>query len=327
MVIESALISSMATSAGKCVAEEGVKNISKKLSKLNTEIKTGFNILNEEITIICPENIQKCSIIFEPHLGLLFNKKKRFTGVKVRRATLRAIHSIGNYNSAINYLDDGFEIDLKKLPQDDIYILDVDYVIDDPNFLDSFIKRHKSNDIPFDDYTADGIRKYWMHAELKHPKTLRDSYGTFDFQDVDFKVDVAIHQDIKTDINPKFKAQIKRLCELVQETNPRAMLKKGHAYINSKKYSSTQTSDILADLQDIFTPNTFEHFVNVDHDFNYFDCKRGVDFHDNLPIPTWPKTMDVISRTDISLETPAVSGVLTYNRSKFIDEIIKITEV
>jgi len=321
------IISSIATSAGKTIAEEGVKSISKRMLNLNKEINDTFNILNEDITIICPENIQKCSTIFENNSSILKKRKKKIKGGKVRRATIRAIRSSGNYNDAINYLSDGFEINLKKLPPDDIYILDVDYFIDDPNFLDSFISKHKSNDIPFKDYKDDGIREYWMHAELKHPKILREKYGKFDFQDVDFKVDVGIQQDVSTEINPKFRKEINQLCQLIGENNPRAMFKRGSAYINSKKFRTTNTNDILADLQELFTSTFFEDFVEVSDDFNYFDCERGVNYHDDLPIPTWPKTMEVISRTDITLKTPAASGKLIYKRNKFIDEIVRLTDV
>lgn len=324
MTIDS-IVSGVAISAGKAVAEKGIREIAKKTSKFHREIKDDFNVLNEDITISCPENIQKCSTIFECKHKLM-NNKKRIKGGKVRRATIRSVRSSGNYNDAINYLPDGFEINLKKLNTDDTYILDVDYFIDDPNFLDSFINRHKSDDIPFQDYKDDGIREYWMHAELKHPKILQESYGKFDFQDIDFKVDVGVQQDVKTEISPKFRSEIDRLCELIQEKNPRAMFKRGSAYIASKKSRKGTTNDILSELQEVFSPNIFKNYVDVHDDFYYLDCQRGVNYHDNLPIPTWPKTMDVISRTDITLEKPAASGTLIYKRNEFIDKIYKVTD-
>jgi hypothetical protein len=326
-MVSSAVVSEMALHAGKNIAEEGVKGISQRMHTLERELNGEFRVLNEEVTIICPENIQKCSMIFESRKGKLFNNCKKIPGGNIRRATIRAIHSLENYNSSICYLEDGFKIHLDRLPPDDTYILDIDYVIDDANFLDSFITRHKSDDVPFKEVQSDGVREYWMHAEMKHPQILKQKYGKFDFQDVDFKVDVAIHQDVKTEIDPRFKDQITKLCDIAQETNPRAMMRRGYAYINSKKYSRKKINDTLADLQDLFTPKMFKSFIDVKDDFHYGTCERGLNYHENIPIPTWPKTMNVTSRTDLSLECPAANGALIYNRRKFIDEIIKITGI
>ena len=81
MTIDS-IVSGVAISAGKTVAEKGIREIAKKTSKFHREIKDDFNVLNEDITISCPENIQKCSTIFECKHKLM-NNKKRIKGGKV----------------------------------------------------------------------------------------------------------------------------------------------------------------------------------------------------------------------------------------------------
>ena len=50
--------------------------------------------------------------------------------------------------------------------------------------------------------------EYWMHAQLKNLRALQTNYGKLDLQDVDFFVDVAVHQDIKTKIPKTFTADL-----------------------------------------------------------------------------------------------------------------------
>lgn len=82
--------------------------------------------------------------------------------------------------------------------------------------------------------------------------------------------------------------------------------------------------EILEEIQEVFSPLTFEKFVEVKKDFHYFDCERGKDFYETLPFPTWPKSMKVISRTDINFERPAADGLLIFKRKNLMDEIEKI---
>ena len=77
-------------------------------------------------------------------------------------------------------------------------------------------------------------------------------------------------------------------------------------------------------MQTLFLPNKFSTFVNVKEDFSYYDCERGLNFYDKLPFPTWPRTMKVVSRTDLNLNKLTATGSLLYKKDDFLDKIKKI---
>jgi hypothetical protein len=82
--------------------------------------------------------------------------------------------------------------------------------------------------------------------------------------------------------------------------------------------------DILKELQKLFLSSKFQDFIEVKDDFHYSDCIRGVDIYGTLPFPTWPKSMKVVSRTDLNFDTPATNGTLIYKKGNFITELDKI---
>ena len=51
---------------------------------------------------------------------------------------------------------------------------------------------------------------------------------------------------------------------------------------------------------------------------------RGGDFYEKLPFPTWPRSMKVVSRTDLNFENPTADGNLIYKKDSFAEEIGKI---
>ena len=67
------------------------------------------------------------------------------------------------------------------------------------------------NETPESDST-----KYWMVAQLKHLETLRSQYYRIDLRDVDFNVNVGVHQDVGTVIPNYFKEQLETIAELTK---------------------------------------------------------------------------------------------------------------
>ena len=91
----------------------------------------------------------------------------------------------------------------------------------------------------------------------------------------------------------------------------------------TKRYAGRE-QEVLMDLQDIFEPLQFCTFVDVKSPFRYSDCIRGKEFYDKIPFPTFPKTMKVISRTDLSLDKPAAEGRLIYKKKDLQDKISEV---
>lgn len=305
------------------IAEEIIKTgigvMAKRSEKIGEEIKKDFEILSEEMTVLCPDNIQKLSIVFQVKKDI-FHRSKKFECGKVRRVHLRALRSLQGIEDAVTILDNGFIVSFTKLSQDDMYILDVEYYINDPRFIESLVKRNKARE------SSNGNSKeYWMHAQLKHLDALKGKYYNIDLRDVDFSVDVGLHQDIKITIPSIFQEELQTIVKLIKETgrSEKWKLALKHIHTKGKGYAGKEF-DILDELQDLFYPTSFCKFVDVKKEFHYHECKRGTEFYETLPFPTWPKTMKVISRTDLNFEHPASEGILSYKQNDFKKEIEKV---
>jgi len=311
-----------AITAGKEIVEKVIEESIKRSKMVDKGISNNFKIRGRDMLIKCPESIQQYSISFEPKGGSIFHRKEKFEFGKVRRVTVRPILSLQSIPHAITILKNGFELDLKSLKSGEAHIMDIEYKIEDSRFIDSLVNRNVASETPKDDCT-----EYWMVAQLKHLKSLQQDFGYLELRDVDFGIDVAVHQDIKMKIPTIFR---QRLETIVQLTRPKGRSERFREYMrlvhqDKQKYSGKEF-DILGNIQDLFFPPTFQKFVEVTKDFHYHTSERGSDFYETLPFPTWPKTMKVISRTDLDFEKPASDGLLIYKKRDFIKELEEIFE-
>ena len=320
MSLEGMVGSVVLSSATKASVEPTVRTMLKRAGIISDGIREDFRIEGEEFTILCPECIQRHTIFFRINKSLL-SRKKKFRG-KVRSIKLRSLTPLRDItNEAVNMTSDGFEISYRPLESGDLYILQVDYEIDSQRFIDDLVKRDVSREAPKDDK-----KEYWMHAELKHLDIFKTTYGNIELKDLDFFVNVAVHQDVKTSI-PKYFTRLIEIAVKWQESTNREekiRLSLEHArFKKRKKLPKKETHEFLKELQDLFVAKNFRRFIDVMKDFNYHHCIRGAEYY-NLPFPTWPKFMTVISRTSLSYEQPVSEGLLVYRYSNFRKEVEKI---
>ena len=307
-------------SIAKPAIKHGVEKIIKLANNIDHNISDAFTIQGREITILCPESIQKYSMSLSSKEVGFFNKKVKFELGSVRRANIRSIVGLKNID-AIKPLDNGFELNLKKLKPGEQYVLDAEYFLNEPNFIESLVNREVVDETPENNST-----KYWMVAQLKHLESLKSNYCRIDLRDVDFNVDVGVHQDVVTKIPSHFKDQLETISELTKRKG------RGEKYELFKKLQHIQNTEfggkeykILGDILNIFSPPNFKKYVDVKKDFHYSACEKGNTMYD-FPMIMWPKFMKVTSRTDLSLDHPASRGELIYNRGSFKSEIDKIFE-
>ncbi len=273
-----------------------------------------FLIDGREMTILCPESIQKYSLSISLKNNHLQNKAKFELG-KVRRAEIRSVVGFESPN-AINILNNGFELKLNELQPGQRYLLDVEYTIEDPNFLDSLVNREVVRETPSEDNT-----EYWMVAQLKHLHALKSEYGRIDLRDVDFNVDVGVHQDVNTKIPNHFKDQLKTITELLQRRGRSEKFKLFHKLLTiQNKPQAGHEFEILGSLIALFSPLNFRQFIDVSRDFHYYNCEKGMNVYD-YSFMSWPKFMKVTSRTDLGLDRPASQGALIYKKSDFMSKI------
>ncbi|MEC4848978.1 MAG: hypothetical protein RI100_07310 [Nitrosarchaeum sp.] len=321
--MEDEIIKTSATIAGavaKPIIQKVVEKMTTRAAKIDQNISDTFQITGREMTVLCPESIQKYSISIISKKSSFFHNKARFELGKVRRANIRSLVGLESIN-AINTIDNGFEIDLKKLKSGERYNLDIEYSIEDPNFLDSLVNREVVNETPNDDST-----EYWMVAQLKHLESLKSEYGRIDLRDVDFNVNVGVHQDVNTKIPDGFKDQVETLSQLTKKKGRAEKFKLFQKLMTiQNKPLAGKEFEVLGNIAELFSPVSFRKFVDVSKDFHYYNCEKGTNVYD-YSFVSWPKFMKITSRTDLGLDKPAAKGTLIYKKSDFksaIDHLFK----
>jgi len=313
----------VAASAGKTIIDKIFKQIADKSASIDKILSDNFIIRGRDMVIECPDSLQKYSIAFEPKRKLFVPNKMKIRLGAIRRANIRPIQSLKPMFSAITFLDDGFEIDLNSLQIGETYMLDLEYEIPDPNFVDSLVYKKVANEAP-----KNGIQDYWMAAQLKHLDVLKQDFGYVDLRDIDFSVDVSIYQDIKIKIPRVFSEKIETIVRLTQHIGRSEQQKLFSRLVHQQKHKYTgEEMQLLKELQNLFNSQKFSQFVEITNDFYYSNCVRGAEFYEKMPFPTWPKTMKVISRTDLNFDNPAANGNLVYKKDNFADEIGKIFKI
>lgn len=308
----------IAGAAAKPLVKKGVEKILKRVEGIDTSISDSFQVKGREITILCPESIQKYSLSLVSKGGSFFHNKTRFELGKVRRASIRAVTGLQSID-AITRLENGFELNLKKLVPGELYVLDMEYALEDPKFIESLVNRESVNETPEADST-----KYWMAAQLKHVEALKSEYCRIDLRDVDFNVNVGVHQDINTKIPNGFKDQIETLTELTKKKgrDEKFNLYRKLLHIQNTQYGGKEF-ELLGSILELFSPMRFRKFVDVTSDFHYSNCEKDSSVYD-YPLVGWPKFMKITSRTDLGLDKPASNGTLVYKRGEFLSALDRI---
>ncbi len=307
--------------AGASRAERGIEEAAKIAAKVDEVLRGNFRIENQEITIQCPEQLETLSVCFEATGGVI-GKKVRFPFKRPIRVHLRPLRSgVDLSGQTLTVTEDGFEIDTRGMSETDLFLLEVQYEVDQKDFLDALVQRSAAREVP-----KDKEREYWMHAQLKHPKVLRTKYGRLDLQDVDFKIDVGVSSDIKAVIPDSLKWEMDLGSRVLSEREPhrKKLLAHAHAIAMRNRGPGKNVLNMLGNLQELFLPGRFSRYVDVSMDFRYADCFRGSSFYESLPFPTWPRSMTVISRADLNLEKFAAEGVLVYKKADFLHSVARV---
>ena len=284
------------------------------------EILKACKIVSQEITVRVPESIGSYSLAIDIQQGRPVSRKIKFPFQLVKRVQAHSLPMFAPQDQAVVRVHDGFELAVDRLSKDcEILLLTFEYKIEDPRFLENIVQKNVQVDT-----VGEEKNEYWMHAQLKHLAALQTIYGGLDLRDIDVLVNVCVHQDIKTKIPQTFIRNLEVIKRLVQTRDrvEKWRLAQEHLRLGRAKYVH-DPYQVLSDLQELFFPRTFAKFVEVANPFYYSDCIRGTDFYE-LPFPTFPRIMTVISRTDLSFKTPAADGKLIYKKRVFQQEVSKI---
>ena len=268
--------SSLLGVAGREIVTATIKEMLKRSKSIDKTLSEDFNILGKEMRIECPQSIQHYSVVFETEGSRILPKRKKFNFGKVRRVSLRPIMSLQPVSEAITYTENGFEINLKKMEKDTMYLLDVDYFIEDRKFIYALVNKNVAKES-----VGDKTNEYWMVAQLKHLDVLKQEFRFIELKDLDFSVDVSVYNEIKMKVPSIFRKQLETAVKLLSKhhggRDEQFKLLVQHQQLlraQKEKYYG-EIFEILEDIQEIFSPLTFGKFVDVQKDFYYFNCERG----------------------------------------------------
>lgn len=311
----------------KEIAIPVLKRILEKGLKLISKLRSDFSIQGQELTFLCPENREKWSIVFQSKKGLL-GGKKQFLLPSIKKIDVVSLLPLKNVTSrCINLLPEhGFELIYKNLEEDTPYLLELEFDIENPMFINHLIYRKVQEDTPHES------RRYWMQAQLKFVDVLDNMFSNVRFEDLNFDVRVSTHEDIRTSIPSSFKRELEVVVKWMRETDRERKRRLSMEHLRllrarrgGKLKHGESILELLQELQDIFLPKTFQTFLKVERDFYYHDCLRGADYY-AAPFPTWPKFMTVITRTNLNLDKPAAEGLLDFNYQDFRRKIEELFE-
>lgn len=326
MVVEpviGSVAAAVGVAAGKEIVIKTFHSMVKQIGNLEKSMENGFKIDGCSMTVLCAENLQKYSLSLTPKKRLFGRNLIEFKGGTPVNISLVQFRGLDPMDRAIKRTPEGFSIDLNALTSDDLYTLDVDYRFEDNRLIDSLVERIIPKDAPSD--PDDHAREYEMSAQLKHLDVLRERYYNVTLKDLEFSVDVSVYQDINTKVPSIFREQLEAIVNLSKKKGRADKYKQFQKlYQLQQKSYGGETMEILDHLHEIFTPKKFKKYVEISKDFKYKNCIRGSDYYDNLPFPTWPKSMKVTSKTQLNYNKPAAEGLLVYKQSDFISELDKI---
>lgn len=303
-------------------ATEAVNNILSISGNIHKSLASQCKVEGHELIVSCQDGIQRNTMVLD--VGHKFINGK--LNVKIGRTGPQRIHLVSmygeDYTDAITKTDTGFVINTKDIAGDGLYSLRFDHPIDTEKFIDAFVDIRKAKESP-----GDEKNEYWMHAELKCPEVLKMKYNRVEIQNIDFTVNVGVSSDIKSIIPQTFENELADSLAVLREKNPHEITKRAMKLAYTKRERGNKKDDVitvLSSLQRMFEARNFGHYISVEKDFMYFNCYRGMENYGNVPYPTWPLSMSVISRTDLDLNKCAADGTVIYKKKDFLEEIRKI---
>ncbi len=209
-------------------------------------------------------------------------------------------------------------IDLKPALKFDLFSIEIFYRMDD-EFLKGLV-RARSSPEPLSDQV-----KYELSAQLRNPEGLQLGFSEVEIEEFPISARVHIADRINMSVPDYVKDLLKIETDLLNERNPHAGMRVLELQRKKtqllRRLGKASLTDKIKDLSLVLTPSHFINYVKTLEDFKLHQCERGTEFFHALGMLQLPKSMNVISRTDLNLKKPAAKGTMIYNSKKFDEEI------
>ena len=301
--------------------EEGkvALRIVEKIGKVLDTLKRSVEKESEVLALRLPEHIGEYSVVLKVKGGI-YGGKTPFSIPNIIRLQAVCLPAFRREETAITQEGDTFVFDPSKLSKGaETVLLKFEFHVEERAIIENLVKLNSQLD-PLGSVSPDED-KYWLTAQIKFPASLRRLYSSLEVLGVDFRVDVGVHQEIKT-LPREIRGIIERTAEFSGTSDREKLLKLVAEQRRVAKFARRFRED-FRELALLFMPTRFSHYIIVEQPFRYYECHPGLDLFESSFAPL-PKFMTVVSRTDLSLEEPAKEGFLVYKKKEIRDEIERI---
>lgn len=220
-------------------------------------------------------------------------------------------------NDAVTRSPSEYILNFNKLLSYDEFRIDIEYLMD-VEFIDGLVRRRSSPE-PLDDAT-----KFHLSAQLRDSSSLIHGFSEIEIEEYPVTAEVPIQNDISLQIpdNMKKLARIESALLGEMDRGVKKVMGLHQEKIRLMKDRDEEVIKKLIEVQKFLNPTQFLTYLDRKSigDFRLDSCMPG-DLSRFLGLVQLPSKMRVVSRTDLSLDSPAKSGELVYESKKFGEDI------
>jgi len=225
-----------------------------------------------------------------------------------------------------NVIRDGNKLilDLKPLLKCDLFRIEVVHRMKDDDFFKGLVRSRASPE-PLRENL-----KYELSAQLRNPAGLAMGFSEIEIEEFPVTARVHIRNHLDTGVPKYFKELFKIEHEILDEKNPHGHLKiinlqRERARLLKRLGRNTNILEKIQQLAVFLAPTNFLNYIDPLElaDFRLHNCEED-EFFTALGMLALPKTMAVISRTDLTLKRPAAKGTLIYKSGEFEQAVAKL---
>lgn len=221
-------------------------------------------------------------------------------------------------DDAVISMDDHYLLDLSHGIIFDSLSLEVAYRMDE-EWLRGLVHARSSPE------PLDNTMKYNLMAQLSNPTDLNLGFSRVDVEDYPITARVHIQESISTNI-PKYVTELAKIeAEILDDYDPRhgtkiMQLQRKKAELRTH-LGKKGLIDKMRELSRFLRPRHFLDYVNSFEDFRLHCCEWGDEYFRTIEMLSFPKSMEITTRTDLSLKKPAAHGYLEYEFGRFEKDV------
>ncbi len=198
--------------------------------------------------------------------------------------------------------------------------ISIEYPVENIEALSGLVSSSAPRDTINGEDPGETKESFWLHAELKTLKLLKELYSAVRIEDVNVVVEIAIKEHIRELFSEDIKLEMMMNAKFNspdRNDRAKAIFYRQHHVPKFKGNLFKVTNDISELLQ----PSRFRNYLSLSGSFRFDSCRKGVTMADAFEPIYLPNYIDVFSTTDLTLDEPGKDGKLIYDKSRFVKRV------